>query len=652
MRVLGMFAVAVLAIGQVPSTFDNCPAAIQDVLQSLVSQHKLTGAQFAIAPNGVLTCAGAIGYADSTTKRELTPTSLMRIGSITKTITGMAIAKLFETGNLKLDDKAIDYVKDLQGVNGPRDARWRNVTILHLLQHSTGWDRAIGGEPIQNTVAIAQTLGIRAPATASDVIRWWLQQNLHFDPGTKASYTGVEYSLLALIVERASGLPFEQYVQQEILSPANVRTSMRVGRTLPEGRAFPNDPAYFETVYYNDLAPIASVFPYITGTVQHPYGEWYNEALEGSGGWTANAPALLRYVNKMFGRGATASLFKPETIQAIQARPSYEPSSATFWFGIGWQIIPAANGFTISFSGGLRGTIAYVRFLANGNSFAFITNTTSESDPDAANDITTQLNSKIGPLATSGSNLFATAKYTDATTRVPTIRAEKGVVQGASFEHGITVGSWFSIIGWNFANTTRLWGGADFTRGDILPTNLDGIEVKINGQSAAVYYISPTQINAQVPNLNVTGTAILQVFRDGVASQPEPVEIRPSSPEFFRYFAGTKAYVVATHGDGSVVADPAVVPGLKASAGGETIQMFGTGFVVAPAGTIVSSVVNVPNTTVRIGSANAPVSFSGLTATGLFQVNAAVPQLAPGDYQVSVTVSGVSNLITGTLSVR
>jgi CubicO group peptidase (beta-lactamase class C family) len=133
-------------------------------------------------------------------------------------------------------------------------------------------------------------LGIRAPANSTDVIRWLLQQSLHFDPGTKASYTGVEYAFLAVIVERVSGLSYERYVQQEILSPAGIRTSMRVGRTLPEGRAFPNEAGLFEAVSYNTLPPVTSVFPYITGTVPHPYGEWYKEALEGSGGWTANAP--------------------------------------------------------------------------------------------------------------------------------------------------------------------------------------------------------------------------------------------------------------------------------------------------------------------------------------------------------------------------
>ena len=39
-------------------------------------------------------------------------------------------------------------------------------------------------------------------------------------------------------------------------------------------------------VYYNTLPPVESVFPWVAGKVPHPYGEWYNEALEGSGGWT------------------------------------------------------------------------------------------------------------------------------------------------------------------------------------------------------------------------------------------------------------------------------------------------------------------------------------------------------------------------------
>jgi uncharacterized protein (TIGR03437 family) len=288
-------------------------------------------------------------------------------------------------------------------------------------------------------------------------------------------------------------------------------------------------------------------------------------------------------------------------------------------------------------------------FLPNGNTYAMIANSDGDNLGD---DMYAEGAARLAGLAGGGSNLLTTAAYTDGAADMPVIRAQKGVVQGASFEHGITPGSWFSIIGWRLATTTRLWTGADFTQGDILPTKIDGVEVKVNGISAAVYYVSPTQINAQVPDVVGPGTATVQVIRDGIASHAEPVEIRANSPEYFRYYLGAKPYVVATHTDATVVADPVGAPGLRAAAVGETIQIYGNGFVSAPAGRIVSSTTPVSGTTVRIGNVVAEVSFSGLTATGLFQVNAKVPQLAPGDYPVSLTVNGVPNLATAVISVR
>jgi uncharacterized protein (TIGR03437 family) len=637
------------ASAQVPSTYDgNCPDAVRQLMESLRVKYSVTGLQIAVASNGNLYCAGAVGLSDAATQRRLTPTTLMRIGSISKTITGMAIAKLFEEGKLALDDKAIGFVPDLLPTGGVTDARWRDVTLRQMLHHSMGWDRAVSGEPAQSTVTIAAALGLRAPATSTEVVRWLLRQNLHFTPGLRESYTGVEYAFLALIVERVSGMPYERYVQENILEPSGVRRSMRVGRTLPQGRAYPDDERLFEAAYTTTLAPAPSVFPYVSGTVPRPYGEWYNEALEGTGGWTANAPALLRFVNKMFGRGTTA-LFNAATIDEIRRKPAYAAVDATNWYGLGWAIVQVPAGFRIWFSGGIRGTVAHMMFLPNGNSYAMIAN----SDGDGLGDeMFNEGIARLSALPGNATNLATTAAYTDGPADLPSIRAQEGVVQGASFKHGVTAGSWFSIIGWKLANTTRLWTGSDFPADGSLPTRIDGVEVKVNGIAAAVYYVSPTQINAQVPAIATPGTATLQVFRDGVASNPEPIEIRASSPEYFRYAVGGKDYVVAVHLDGSVVADPAVVPGLRAAAAGETVQIYGTGFAVAPAGRVVAEVVPVAGTVVRVGTATAAVSVSGLVATGLFQVNLVVPALAPGDYAVTVSVNGVGNLGTAVLPVR
>jgi uncharacterized protein (TIGR03437 family) len=293
-----------------------------------------------------------------------------------------------------------------------------------------------------------------------------------------------------------------------------------------------------------------------------------------------------------------------------------------------------------------------VYYLDNGRSYAYITNTSGEANENAAGPISQRIFQAVAPLPGVAGDLYSQPRYTDGSANAPQIRAQKGVVHGASFEHGITAGSWFTILGWNLGKTTRLWAEADFTNGSQLPTKIDGVEVKLNGIPAAVYYVSPTQINAQVPSITNPGTATLEVIVDGIKSDPEPIEIRLASPEFFRYNLGGKSFVAAIFTDGNVVADPILAPGLRAAKAGDTVQIFGTGFAIAPAGTVVTNVAPTAAVVVRIGGQPATVAFAGLVATGLFQANVVVPNLAPGDHRVELAVDGVPNLITGLLPIR
>lgn len=530
------------------------------------------------------------------------------------------------------------------------------MTLRNLLQHSLGWDRAIGGEPIQNSNNVARDLGIRGPATSADVARWAFGKPLHFAPGTRYSYTGLSYALLSLVIERVSGMPYEQYTRQAVLEPLGIRTSMRVGRTQVEGRSRPNDPEHVEATYYtpSSVAPTASVFPYVTGTVPRPYGEWYNESLEGSGGWVATAPALLRFIDGIFGRGTTNPFFSAATISEILAPPSFTPANATNWIGYGWQVIPVGdNRVRVRFAGGLRGTMSEFYYLPNGNSYAYITNYSGEDSDNDAGALSSQLLAALSPLPGIAGDLYTRPAFTEGEGNEPQIRAQKGVVQGASFEPGIVSGSWFSILGWNLSTTTRLWENSDFD-GKRLPTNLSGVQVFINDKPAAVYYISPTQINAQVPDLgSFTGTATLRVVRNGISSDPEPIEIRASAPEWFRFSLADKSFVAALHtSDNSVIADPSLAAGFRPAAVGEIIQIYGTGFTASPAGELVDTVTPTANVTVRIGNQPADVRFAGLVGSGLYQVNVVVPSLAPGDHPVSIAIGSASSLKTGLLSVR
>jgi uncharacterized protein (TIGR03437 family) len=338
----------------------------------------------------------------------------------------------------------------------------------------------------------------------------------------------------------------------------------------------------------------------------------------------------------------------------MRAKPSFSPAAATTWIGLGWQFYDDALGFRVSFAGGLRGTQSELYYIGNGNSYAWISNYSNDATELVQGSVGRALIT-VGSLPGLAGNLSGRAPFAepdaDAVSRIPQIRAQRGVVHGASFEHGIVAGSWFSILGWNLAGNTRLWAEPDF-QGSMLPTNLDGVEVKINGVAAAVYYISPTQINAQAPAITTPGTATLQVFRNGVPSEPEPIEIRRNAPEFFLYSLGGKTFVAALHTDGSVVADPTLAGGLRAARAGETVQIFGTGFSPAPAGTVVSSVTPITGVTVRIGNQPATVTFAGLVATGLFQVNVLIPAGVSGDLPVSLIVQDTPAVTTGLIPVR
>ena len=504
----------------VPEVFDDCPAAVPTTLRGARTDFALTGISFAMATFGRLNCGGAVGLADAATSRGMRPTTMMRIGSISKPVTATAVLTLMEAGRLGLDDRLIDRLPDLVPAGGPSDARWTRVTLRHLLQHSLGWDRAIGGEPIQNSRAISTALGIRGPATSTDVARWMFRQSLHFEPGTAYAYTGVAYAFLSLVVERAAGMPYERYTRETVLEPLGIRTSMRVGRTLANGRSQQATAARHEAVYHQPVndPPGPSVFPWITGTVPDPYGQWYNESLEGSGGWVATAPALVKLIDAVFGRSGRPSIFRPETLAAIAARPSFVAANATSWIGLGWQVTPVPTGTRYSFAGGLRGTMSNVLYLENGRSYAYITNYSDESRPNDASQLSARIFNGVAALPGASNDLSTNPDYIDSTAVIPQIRSQKGVVDAASGEPGIAPGSRFAVVGWRLAPRSATSG--------VPQTSLEGVEVHVNGVPVGLFAVSPERIEGQLPAGAPLGTATLRVVRSAVPGEPEPFEVR------------------------------------------------------------------------------------------------------------------------------
>jgi uncharacterized protein (TIGR03437 family) len=216
------------------------------------------------------------------------------------------------------------------------------------------------------------------------------------------------------------------------------------------------------------------------------------------------------------------------------------------------------------------------------------------------------------------------------------------VVNGATFAPGIVPGSWTTITGVNLADVTRIWQDADF-HGSALPTNLSGTSVKIGGQDAAVYFVSPTQVNVQAP-ANISGNVNVVVTHNGVSSSPATANAVSGAPGLFTYSLGGKTYPSAVYnGTYTIVGDPALYGQAAKAKAGDIIALYGTGLGPSPAGSILSSATIFNGTvTATLGSANAGVLGTALVAVGEFQINIQIPSLPDGEYPLVVKVNGVA----------
>ena len=211
---------------------------------------------------------------------------------------------------------------------------------------------------------------------------------------------------------------------------------------------------------------------------------------------------------------------------------------------------------------------------------------------------------------------------------------------GATYLNGgLVPGSWAQVKGTNLSDVSRIWQDADFAGlGNKLPTTLSGVQVLVNGTAAAVYYISPTQISFQVP-AGVSGTATVQVVRDGLASNSMSASAVSSAPGIFPVIVNGINYAAGVFPDGKIVGDPSASPAFRKAKAGDVIQLFATGLAPSPAG-VQPGVTPITGVTVTIGNIAIPADYAGLVAVGEFQINFTVPRefanMPAGMYPISI----------------
>jgi trimeric autotransporter adhesin len=240
---------------------------------------------------------------------------------------------------------------------------------------------------------------------------------------------------------------------------------------------------------------------------------------------------------------------------------------------------------------------------------------------------------------------------------VPSI-AEGGIISSGAFggSAGAARGSWIEIFGSNLASNTRSWTSADFT-GTQAPAALDSTRVTIGDRPAFVAYVSPAQVNVQVPSETPLGSQRITVSTPAGVSESrliEIAEVKPGllAPASFRL--GGRQYAVATIGAGLTYAAPAnAIQGTasRPARRGEVLTFYGIGFgdttprirageVVAQSNTIDAPI------EITIDGARAGILYAGLVpgSIGLYQINVVVPEVSSNEAATVVVSIGGQRL--------
>jgi trimeric autotransporter adhesin len=324
-----------------------------------------------------------------------------------------------------------------------------------------------------------------------------------------------------------------------------------------------------------------------------------------------------------------APLFTVKAAAPTASLASLSPSSAT----------PGGDAFTLTLNG--------ANFPANSkvqwNGAPLTTTFVSASQLTAA--VPTALIAAAGTasVTVTGDGGTSNALAFTITAQVVPATTSAGIVNDASFLPAIAPGTLIAIFGSNLATTTAQFSTTP------LPTSLGNTSVSINGTNVPLLYVSPTQVNAQVPYETKVGTAQLIVQSNGLPSPAVNFQVAATGPGVFT--TQQNNHVLALNlADGSLNASQTPAqPGQYVTA-----YLTGQGLVdpavttgdVAPASPF--SLPNAP-VQVKIGGVLANVQFAGLApgfVDGLLQMNIQIPDVPAGDLPFDVSVGGVAAATT------
>jgi CubicO group peptidase (beta-lactamase class C family) len=291
---------------------------IDQVAADELAKTQEPSASIAIVKNGEIAYLRAYGSARLDPSTLAKPEMRYSIGSISKQFTVTAILLLQEQGKLSIDDTVGKFVPGLTQSN--------KVTIRQLLSHTSGYPDFYAQDYLLPMML--------QPTTALKTVELWARKPLDFEPGTKWQYSNTNYTIAGLIVEKASGVPLLQFLQEKVFAPLGMKSAI----DWDEGRLSDTDSAGYMRYALGPLRPAPK-----------PAGGWAFAA--GELGMTAEDLAKwdISIMNQ--------KVMKPSSYRAFETETLLKNGLGT-GYGLGLFVGSQAGHRSLSHSGGFSGYTA------------------------------------------------------------------------------------------------------------------------------------------------------------------------------------------------------------------------------------------------------------------------------------------------------
>jgi len=329
------------------------PAAetLADVMMRKAISDEVPGAAVLIARDSKILYRKGFGLADVGNCVPVTPETKFRIGSVTKQFTAAAILKLQEAGLLNVQDPIAKYL--------PEYPRGDEVTIHHLLTHTSGIHSFTEKPNFMETVTVERT--------SEEMVDWFKADSFDFNPGEQWHYNNSGYFLLGYIIENISGKSYGEYLKEALFDPLGMHdTGVHNSHDILENEAYG--------------------YSYIDGTFQKAL-DWDMSQAGGAGALYSTVLDLYRWNEAVFG----GEVLTEESLQAaftpVTLNDGTVPRDLGAGYGYGWIISEFRGQQEINHSGGLQGFVSYLTRLPGINATVTVLHNcipARDISPDAA----------------------------------------------------------------------------------------------------------------------------------------------------------------------------------------------------------------------------------------------------------------------------